>query len=114
MNVNSYYINSPGTGGESVLNTPKRPSEQRGAFWSALSAACADKPGSSEMLFRDISMIRDPLSQVDIACMVSDYSSGVLVPRDWATICITGAWPARQGAKCRVVAYSSTQVLAGT
>ena len=78
MNVNSYYINSPGTGGESVLNTPKRPSEQRGAFWSALSAACADKPGSSEMLFRDISMIRDPLSQVDIHGMVSDYSSGAL------------------------------------
>ena len=34
--------------------------------------------------------------------------------RDFPKERITGAWPARQGAKCRVVAYSSTQVLAGT
>lgn len=61
-------------GGGSVLNTPKQSVENRGAFWSALSAACAEKPGQSNYLFS--SKARRSLSDSEIAGLASKYDPG--------------------------------------
>ena len=72
MNVNT-SIGGFGIEDGSVFNMPKQSSENRGAFWSALSAACAEKPGSSDMLFQDKSRARAKLTDGDIAALAAKY-----------------------------------------
>ena len=75
MNVNT-SIGGFGIEDGSVFNMPKQSSENRGAFWSALSAACAEKPGNSNMLFRDKSRDRARLSDDDIVSLAAKYNPG--------------------------------------
>lgn len=75
MNVNT-SIGGLGMDGGSIFNTPRQSSENRGAFWSALSAACAEKPGSSDMLFQDKSRARAKLTDGDIAALAAKYNPG--------------------------------------
>ena len=57
-----------------IFDTPKRAPEHRGGFWSALSAASAEKSGS--MLFRDKSKERARLTDDDIAGLAAKYNPG--------------------------------------
>lgn len=57
-----------------IFDTPKRAPEHRGGFWSALSAANAEKSGS--MLFRDKSKERARLTDDDIAGLAAKYNPG--------------------------------------
>lgn len=75
MNVNT-SINGFGLDSGGVFNTSKRPSESRGGFWSALSAAGAEKSSGSNMLFRDKSRDRTKLSDDDIAALAAQYNPG--------------------------------------
>ena len=73
MNVNT-SINGFGIDGGSVFGTSKRAPEHRGGFWSALSAANAEKSGN--MLFRDESKVRARLTDDDIASLAQKYNPG--------------------------------------
>ena len=57
-----------------IFDTPKRAPEHRGGFWSALSAANAEKSGN--MLFRDESKARARLSDDGIASLAAKYNPG--------------------------------------
>lgn len=59
-----------------IFDTPKRAPEHRGGFWSALSAANAEKSGS--MLFRDRSRERARLSDEEISALAAKYKPGDL------------------------------------
>lgn len=65
------FINGLGINGGSVLNTPKRPSENRGGFWSALAAANVEKPGSSDMLYAAARVVP---SDEDIEALAASYN----------------------------------------
>ena len=71
MNVNT-SINGFGIDGGSVFGTSKRAPEHRGGFWSALSAANAEKSGN--MLFRDERKARARLSDDEIAALAQKYN----------------------------------------
>lgn len=73
MNVNT-SINGFGIEDGSIFDKPKRSSEHRGAFWSALSAAGAEKSSGSNMLFRDKSKDRARLTDDDIAALAAKYN----------------------------------------
>lgn len=69
MNAN-LNIGGLGIGSGSIFGTSKRTPEQRGGFWSALSAANAEKSGN--MLFRDKK--RAQLTDDDIASLAQKYN----------------------------------------